>query len=123
MSDDLWPEITPITFRAPVAVIKEQASRLGSKTQNVVIAQVVAKSSNSQDLVFHFNLVAPALGNYTLLLFAFGYNLTKLYPVTMQSPFLASNPNDFTIARPGNEEELLLALKALFSNPKTVSAI
>ena len=43
--NDLWAEdIGVTTVKTPVAILKEQASLLGNKTQNLVIGEVLSSS-------------------------------------------------------------------------------
>jgi len=83
---DLWAEdIGAETIKMPVAVLREQASFLGNKTQNVVLAEVVSLSEgHGKDIEFvcRFNLKAPALGNYSYTLFSIAHGIEP-YPLRM----------------------------------------
>ena len=83
---DLWAEdIGTETIKMPVAVLREQASFLGSKTQNIVLAEVVSLSEgHGKDIEFvcRFNLKAPALGNYSYTLFFINHGIDP-YPLRM----------------------------------------
>src|ERR1051326_6156592 len=83
--EDLWPaeisEVKKITVPASIAI--EQAALLGQKKNNVVTANVSPiRAREPTQIVFGFNIVAPALSNYRLRLFNFAYRLDQLYPVT-----------------------------------------
>ena len=81
---DLWPEDINIPdLIAPVTILKEQASLLGTKTNNVVKAEVTtSKPRLSEEGKFYyvFYLVAPALNNYYYELFAITHGV-ELYPL------------------------------------------
>ncbi len=94
--NDLWPNDFKIDdIKAPVTLLREQASLLGQKTQNIVEAQVrslettglsdslemTALEKKAADLRYGFYIVAPALGNYRYKLFTISHDF-NLYPVT-----------------------------------------
>ncbi|MEI7866918.1 MAG: hypothetical protein WCI11_03430 [Candidatus Methylumidiphilus sp.] len=77
--NDLWAEdIATEKVRTPVAILREQASLLGKKTQNVVLAEVVTSAGSR----FHhrFNITAPALGDYSYTLFSINHPIGP-YPL------------------------------------------
>jgi hypothetical protein len=76
---DFWGDIAPATVRTPVAILREQASLLGTKTENLIEAAV--ETGISQGRFQHrFNLVVPALDNYTYQLFRIEHGI-DLYPL------------------------------------------
>jgi hypothetical protein len=82
---DLWPnDIAQVVNRTPVTILKEQASLLGSKTKNIVTAEVgqVDEDATSHDLIYRFYIVAPALKNYHYRLFDISHPI-DLYPLTV----------------------------------------
>ena len=79
--NDLWAEDIVIeTFRTPVAILREQASLLGQKTQNLVLAEV--DSSLGSNFQHRFNITAPALGSYSYRLFTVSHPM-DLYPLNV----------------------------------------
>jgi hypothetical protein len=79
---DLWGDLAPAEVRTPVAILREQAALLGSKTQNQVEASVrteIVKGFGSQ-FRHTFNLVVPGLDNYTYRLFGIHHGV-EMYPV------------------------------------------
>jgi hypothetical protein len=45
---DLWPEeIAKVKIKSPVPILNEQASLLGQKTQNIILAEVSKSEANS----------------------------------------------------------------------------
>jgi len=76
---DLWPgDIGEGDLRTPVAILKEQATLLGTKTDQLVAAEVESRAE--ADVFFHrFYLVAPAL-EYKYKLFTVRHPVS-LYPM------------------------------------------
>lgn len=81
---DLWADDIAITdIKPPVAILKEQATLLGNKTQNTVLGEIIsfkAYDSPNSEIIHKFNVVAPALGNYSFELFLVSHNV-DLYPL------------------------------------------
>jgi len=82
---DLWPEdIRVVKEKAPVTILREQASLLGAKTKNIVTAEVKRVTVLKRpDFCFDFYIVGPALGNYRYKLFEIRHGI-DLYPVTIE---------------------------------------
>jgi len=137
MPDNFWPEdITASTVRPPVAILKEQASLLGKKTNNVVEGLVSELATlDEQDRIEHvFSLVAPALGGYRYRLFTMGHDI-RMYPLTIRVDSENYNlvnpktPDKETVAdrlrrqrnefKVDNEPELKDLLKKIFATRKT----
>lgn len=80
---DLWPEtlVSP-EVKSPSAILREQASLLGKKTQDKIIADVELGETKTQEFVYHFYLIAPSLNNYYFRLFSVTHDIS-LYPVTL----------------------------------------
>ncbi len=81
---DLWPEdigVKPVKQRAPVMILREQASLLGQKTQNLIKGSVHQKSNIQEHgrLDYSFNILAPTLDNYRYNLFSITHEI-ELYP-------------------------------------------
>ena len=84
---DLWPnELSTVDQRSPLTILKEQASLLGEKTQNIVIAalentpRIGHSPVRMRPFRYRFVLTCPALGNYRFRLFSIGYGI-YMYPV------------------------------------------
>ena len=89
---DLWGEITPSAVRTPVSILREQAALLGSKTKNTIEGKVESRVSGS--LLYHsFNLIVPALENYTYELFQISHDV-NLYPIHVGFPFTVDLANE-----------------------------
>ena len=99
---DLWPEdIGPIPeSKGPVIILREQASLLGKKTNNLVEAEVVQLEPSRPEppivavqiepsmfetrFNYAFLIVAPPLNNYRYKLFTISHGIDA-YPVTIKS--------------------------------------
>lgn len=128
---DLWPDdIGTTEIRAPVTVLREQASLLGVKTQNIVTAFVESPAIDIPDLrifTFSFYLRAPAIDFYKYELFKVSHRL-ELYPVLflldedLLAEFYARGEQRDDIGA-GNEEQLLEILSVIFKAGKTKAVI
>jgi hypothetical protein len=106
ISEDFWPaDIVMDVPVSPVNILRAQASKIGEKTKNIVEGRV-RTSSYLGELVHSFELVAPALGNYSHELFVVTHPVT-LYPVKVAGDYLET------------EEELIKWLKAKLASPET----
>ena len=135
---NLWPEDIAVTqVVAPVAILKEQASKLGEITKNLVEGSVKqnfsdlggllfpkpsrkSRATHSEDDLYEgdfrydFDLVAPALNNYRYRLFSISHGV-EFYPLIITN-CVALNGSDHQIT---DEEEFLTALETIFSSEKT----
>jgi hypothetical protein len=106
-NENLWPDdLVEKIPRTPVHILREQATALGEKTNNVVQAKV--RTNTDRDGYFHltFVLTAPTLQGYEYELFAVFHD-EGLYPV--------HNGDDLC----DDEESLKAYLKSLFSSERT----
>ena len=78
---DLWGDIAPTATRTPLAILREQAALLGTKTKNLVEATVKTEVLGEQ-FVHRFRLIVPALSNYTYELFKVRHGVA-IYPITV----------------------------------------
>lgn len=76
---DLWGEVVPAEVRTPLSILREQASLLGAKTNNLVEATVTT-ATYRDEFVHRFLLVVPGFDNYTYELFRIAHGI-ELYPV------------------------------------------
>ncbi len=135
---DLWPsEFSTVDQRSPLTILKEQASLLGEKTQNIVIAELEYTPpaggwrQNNYPFKYGFLLTCPALGNYRFGLFSIAYDI-EMYPVSfILDSDVAEEIIEQTHLEPGmngelkasNEEEFIEILKRIFSSRKTARVI
>jgi hypothetical protein len=76
---DLWGDLGVANVLTPVAILREQAALLGTKTQQLIEAKVETETYG-KDFKHSFNLVVPALDNYRYELFWVKHDI-DLYPV------------------------------------------
>lgn len=80
---DLWGGFEPAEVRTPLSILRQQAALLGDKTNHLVEARV--NTHTSGPYINHaFNLVVPALEDYTYQLFQMSHGI-ELYPVVLDS--------------------------------------
>jgi len=134
--ESLWPnDVAVVQKKAPVTILKEQASLLGQRTKTLVTAEVKAVDSEHYDFAFAFYIVGPALGNYRYKLFTVSHDV-ELYPVTIdlgdvewasevargiQARVQAEIPG--TSIQAGTEQEFLECLRRIFASQKTRKVI
>lgn len=76
---DLWGDLITEPIRTPVTILREQAALLGSKTHQLVEADVKTEV-DEEEFVHAFELIVPSLGYYRYRLFIVKHSVT-LYPV------------------------------------------
>jgi hypothetical protein len=131
--EDLWPaEVSEVKkLTVPASIAMEQAALLGQKTNNVVTATVTpVRTREPWQVVFGFNLVAPALSNYRLRVFNFTYRLDQLYPVTAYSfgvrgfeePMEAADERAWKdlLKRIFSHENVVLTIRALLAQSEDI---
>ena len=82
---DLWPEdITQVSIKAPVTILKEQAEFLKKKTKGIVDVLIVpsVKTQAGKEFIYGFDLVSPALNQIHYRLFTVAYDI-HLYPAVL----------------------------------------
>ena len=121
IADDLWPsDIAKEKVQTPVSILRAQAARLGQKTSNLVEGRVDTLAR--EDMIYHrFNLVAPALDNYTYELFRISHPAT-MYPIRVeeepaQSQMEQLNPSKRK--RLTSEQEFVDWLRSVLANEQT----
>ena len=86
---DFWGEIVPAQERTPLAILREQASLLGTKTKNLVEATVDTSVTPDGQFVHRFTLVVPSLSNYRFELFRIEHGLA-IYPIAVAPEVLSA---------------------------------
>ena len=135
---DLWPsDLSTVDQRSPLTILKEQASLLGEKTQNIVIGVLEHHGMlgplkvRNHPFKYRFVLTCPALNGYRFRLFSVGYCI-YMYPVYFDlDSDLAEEINQDTHVELGengtfqasNEGEFIEILKRIFSSRKAVQVI
>jgi hypothetical protein len=92
---DLWGDLAPVEVRPPVALLREQAAVISTKTKNLIQAKVVTDATLGE-IRHRFILVVPALGNYSYQMFRIEHDV-NLYPVTIETepPIMLATERDF----------------------------
>jgi len=122
---DLWPsEIGYAEGKAPVTILKEQASLLGAKTENMIKAEVsYIKGSSFMDqngFAYDFTILAPLLEDYRYRLFTIKHDV-ELYPLKIYTDdeILGEiSPAEKDKIVINSEAELLEALKKILNSKK-----
>lgn len=125
---DLWPEdIQAVRVKAPVTILREQATLLGRRTKNIVTAEVVRRVS-IETLAYSFYIVGPAISNYRWQLLTIRHS-GPLYPLTLElAPGVLQElcddaaPHGVT-ATVSSRNEFLVELRKVFSANKTLRVI
>jgi hypothetical protein len=81
---DFWGKIVPAQERTPLAILREQASLLGTKTKNLVEATVDTSVSPNGQFIHRFTLVVPSLSSYKYELFRIQHGVVS-YPISVTS--------------------------------------
>jgi hypothetical protein len=111
---DLWPsDIGTSDIRPPVAILREQATLLASKTNGLVEAEVATRADD-ETIVHSFMLVAPVLDRYRYHLF------TMYHPVTLYPIRVRQGTKWLEIE---SEDQLLEALKSILSSEQTIGIV
>ena len=131
---DLWPEIiTTEKIKAPVAILREQASLLGQKTKNLVTAEVEKPRKYNERFNYSFELVAPTLDNYHYRLFTVEHDIS-LYPLHLyidqdiaeelkNQTSLDFDEEGTPFVSAENEDELMKQLRIVFSSKRTMHLV
>jgi hypothetical protein len=125
--NDLWPEdIGHPTLKSPVSILREQASFLGDKTQNLVRAKISPHDKQEQNnFKYTFFIVAPELGDYHHALFKIRHDV-ELYPVVIETDeeiHYELAPEEDTTLIANSESEFLGILRKIFTARKTKKII
>ena len=118
MSDkNLWPQINFEGGRTPRSILADQANSLSDMTKNVLVGRVYRRDMPNKPnrLYYGFEMIAPALGNYTYNILYMEYNLIGNYPVGIiwGDQVLEAN----------SESEFLTVLKDIFKDESTINII
>lgn len=114
-NDDLWPDLTgEPEVKSPLLILREQATKLGTKTSNIIEAEVSANPGNDGFLHVRLILKAPALNGYEYVLLSVNQPV-DLYPVNLTDDFFGDTAK--------NEQEFKQFLEKLFKSDRTVKII
>lgn len=127
--EDLWPKnVEKTELKAPIAILKEQASFLGKKTQNIVEAEVERIPHDywmeESGFAYSFYIVGQAL-SYKYNLFKINHGVA-MYPlqIRLDDDILGEIKNDIKVStaystiQVESEKDFLDALKIIFNSTK-----
>jgi hypothetical protein len=120
---DLWPtDIGKGKITTPAAILRQQASLLGKRTNNLLEAKV--DTITQGDTFMHrFAIEAPALGNYKYILFVLSHSV-ELYPISISQTPSGVYPDSASISNGiRSEKELLDWLKWVLNRDETKRVI
>jgi hypothetical protein len=132
--ENLWPvDIVDVKLTAPVKILREQASKLGERSQNLVEAEIEHVtdeywSENNNGFTYAFNIIGRLI-DFKFNLFKIGHSVT-LYPIfikldddilkELKGKYKMTMYQAISVA---SESEFLEALKLIFSAVKTRKVI
>ncbi len=122
---DLWPENIQFVreeFKAPVAVLEEQAAFLGQRTLDIVTAKVSHHRRDTAAFTFFFHIVGPAISFYQWRLLVMSHNVPQ-YPLTLEVAPGVLAPQQSVVLTIKSHDEFLRALRRIFSADKTLRVI
>jgi hypothetical protein len=134
METSLWPKgIETERAKAPVSILREQATILGKLTKNLVRGEVYAVDRAPSDrFSYEFYITSPPLGNYQYKLLIIDHGI-GLYPVNIyiedailgELAYLSDIKNDGyeEYIEVKDDERFIEVLKLIFNANKTVRVI
>lgn len=113
---DLWPDFDPKAIRSPKSILTEQAGYLTEKTKNILLGEVSSGNGSNNRIVHFLKIVAPSMNNYKFSLLHVYHDPVLFYPCQLS----ANGGTTYSIE---NEENLLVVLKEIFTQPTTIKII
>ena len=113
----LWPQdLIVVGDKAPVTILREQATALGNQTKNLLEGYVERSHLSTASVLFYtFQIIAPAVGGYKYDLFVITHDVVHMYPV------LVSYQTNETVC--ANEVEFRERLGHIFSSEHTLAVV
>jgi hypothetical protein len=103
---DFWPsDFLDDQVRTPSAILSEQASLLGTKTRNLIEAEVTT-AVDGPWFTIRFDIVVPALDNYRYQICMLQHDL-QIYPVYVVRQFIEVPEYDLRLAEAFELDEVL----------------
>lgn len=111
--ENLWPDtLGKMDVVPPVQILTKQAEYFNAMMQNVLVAEVTSNNYFDEDfrgsIAHHFNIKAPALGNYNATILTMNHDALTLYPVNILDQI--GKRQHMTL---GSEKEVLEALRSI----------
>ena len=82
---DLWPDLGQAEIVPPVAILRQQATALGKKTNYLLDGRVGTTVGLDGTFRHTFSIIAPTLGDYSYELFWIEHHADQ-YPVKVPPP-------------------------------------
>jgi len=133
--DNLWPEdIAVVETKAPVTILKEQASLLSSQTKGIVEGEVtpIPDPLGEKPFAYGFRIKAPALGDYRYLLLSIAHDV-PMYPIWIRPDESTLDElrgrilREFSVDSRGivadNEGDFLKILSLVFASSRTKQVV
>ena len=115
--ENLWGEIAdPVGQRTPYSIAREQATILTEITKGLLIGSL-DQQQHPTVLIYNFEIKAPGLNNYKILIFTMSYPLISIYPVA-----IADRLNNVH-SQCANEDQFVATLKTILSSKKAKDVI
>ena len=73
--ESYWPQIQVVKEKAPVTILREQGHLLAKATGNNILGVVESDQGEQGELIHHFYLLVPSLGDYRYHLFSISHYL------------------------------------------------
>ena len=121
---NLWPvKEFKLDVISPLAILRAQATRLQEMTQGILEAQVTSSFDDKEDKVSHqFNIVAPALGDYSHRILTAIHAKNMFYPVTVYTiAYLHEYSKDGVAAY--SQEQWIDLLRKIFASNEVIAVI
>ena len=120
---DLWPsEVDETAVLTPVAILRHQAALLGSRSHNILEAEVVSEPSpaNNGDVWHGLELIVPALDFFRVRLLTVGHDRMRAYPVSLR---LGATPYGSADKGANSQSEFVIQLGVLLGSDSVRSVI
>lgn len=83
---DLWPTAAlKVDVRTPVAILRTQATRLGQRTQGLLIGEVTITTGENNQVVLGLEVIVPALNNYRYRLLSVQHAQDAIFPAKVSA--------------------------------------
>jgi hypothetical protein len=112
-TQDLWPEDIAVVsdLKPPLTILREQASLLGNKTNNLVEGEVRSYNMGN-GILSHSFLVTSPIFNYSYSLFTVMHS-AEFYPVDFV------DDSNIVLESVNSEEAFVDKLRSIFASEKT----
>ncbi len=85
ITESLWPDVIRAEVQSPSAILLAQAEALTKQTSGVLMGKVGTSLSEEQDILLHFSIVVPDLGDYRHRIMVVQHGKDMLYPARIDA--------------------------------------